>query len=119
MKKAIVILILSVSIIGCSDKWAEIEAGAQKTAAITAKGEQVATVLSPFTNGYGTATAAVLSGIGNIALAISALAASKKKKALAQAAVDAAETVSGGGKAIVEAAVKNGVAQEINTAHKG
>jgi imidazoleglycerol phosphate synthase glutamine amidotransferase subunit HisH len=117
MKKLLIALTLSATLIGCS--WEEAEQNAEKIAQGSAKAEQVATVLSPFTAGYGTAAATVLSGVGNIALAIAALAASKKKKAIAKAASEAADIVDGGGQALVNSAHENGVSKEILKAYEG
>lgn len=117
MKKIFLALALSALLVGCS--WEEAEQNAEKIAQASSKAEQVATVLSPFTAGYGTAAATVLSGLGNIALAIAALAASKKRKAVAKAAVVAADETGGGGQALVNAAHANGVSKEILKAYEG
>ena len=115
MKKLIVALVLSAALVGCS--WEEVEKNANTGAVYIEKGEQVASVLAPFTAGYGAAAAGVLSGLGNVALAIAALAANKRKKAIAKAASEAADKVAGGGQALVDASLKNGVIQDVTKAH--
>jgi hypothetical protein len=118
MKKLLIIAILSFAIIGCDGvDWAKVETGAESAASYTATGEKVAVVTSPFTAGYGTAAAGILAGMGNIALAIAALAKAKKVKALAKAASEAAELTSGGGKALVMSSLNNGVIADIKKAY--
>ena len=113
------VAVASITIAGCSADWGMIETRADQVAAVTEQGEQVATVLAPFTAGYGGAVAVILGGLGTIAGAVSSLAKSKKVKSLAAAAVEAADSVPGGGKAITAAALANGVIGEVKTAHKG
>ena len=109
------VCLLGLVMIGCS--WQEVEQNAEKVHNVTEKGSEVATVLAPFTAGYGTAAAGILSGLGNVALAIAALAKSKKAKAIAKAAVEASDMTEGGGIEMVKAAQDNGVSNEIKTAY--
>ena len=114
----ILVAIISLGVIGCDeDQWLRLENGAENAANLTATGEKVGTVLSPWSAGYGATAVGVLGGIGNIALAIAALAKAKKVKAIAKAASEAAELTSGGGKALVMSSLNNGVIADVKKAY--
>lgn len=122
MKKVLACLILCCVVIGCTEaQWAKVEQGAQVTQEGAAKAGEIAIVTSPFTGPYGPLAGAVSTGIAAIAGGVLAFAKSRKAKAIARAAVKAAEKVekgAGGGAALVEAAQKEGVSTAIEEAHE-
>jgi len=115
MKYLIPILFL-VSLAGCS--WDEVEQGSTATQAVSEKVQMVGAAVSPYTGGYGGLVATVAGAIGTAAGAFAAFAKAKKAKQLAAAAVEAADETQGGGQALVNAAVSNGVGGEIRAAYK-
>lgn len=115
MYKYLISLMFVIAIAGCS--WAEVEDNAEKTAAGANTAAIAGKALGPVTGGYGDLIAAIASAVSAASVAVAAFAR-KKKEQVAKAAVEAADAVPGGGKAIVAAATANGVAPEIHTVYK-
>jgi len=110
MKHLLVIAMIAAILTGCT--WAEVEKGATGVSSGAEKVELVSTAVGPYTQGYGGLVAALSSAVSVGALALARFA-KKKKDQVAQAAVEAANETDGGGQALVNAAVSNGVAGDI------
>lgn len=108
-------LFMAIGLAGCS--WQEVEDVSGKVQNGVQKVEIIGDAVSPYTGGYGGLVAVIAGAVGTAAGALSAFAKNKKIKAVSQAAVEAADTYSGGGQAIVNAAGANGVSSEIRTAY--
>ena len=113
-----IIIVFAIAMLAGGCDWENIQNGAESTKSIVDTGERVAVSTSFLTGPYGAAAVPILGAISAIATAVATLANSKKKK-VAKAAVEAADVYSGGGKAITDAAVANGVINEIKAAHSG
>jgi len=111
MKKFIAVVMMAAILTGCS--WAEVEQNADNVQSGTSKVELVANAVGPYTGGWGNLVGALAGAVGVGAGAVAAFAKAKKAKQIAQAAVEAANETTGGGQALVNAAVSNGVASDI------
>jgi len=111
MKKLLAVMLMAAVMAGCS--WAEVEQGATGVQTGSSKVELVGNAVGPYTQGYGNLIGGLAGVIGAGAGLIAAFAKAKKAKQIAQAAVEAANETQGGGQALVNAAVSNGVAGDI------
>jgi len=109
--KIFAVVFCAVLLAGCT--WAEVEQGAGKVQTGATKVELVGTAVGPYTQGWGGLVGALASVVVGGAGAVAAFAKSKKAKQVARAAVEAANETTGGGQALVNAAVSNGVASDI------
>ena len=119
MKKVIAVLaVMAIFATGCSEEtWEKIMSGSKTTADISEKGELVGNAISGVTGGYGGLAAIGFGAVTQVALALAAFAKNKQAKKIAKAAVDAADLLPGGGKAIVASAGKHGVHDAVRKAH--
>jgi len=118
MKKNLLALaFLAVVLVGCS--MADVGRWAGKTKDGASLTEKAGTALAPFSAGYGTLIAGIASGVVAIASTVQSFAKSKKVILVAKTASEAADNANGGGKALVDAARKNGVSEEILKAYEG
>ncbi len=115
MKKILIIVALVICAGGCS--WPEVEERSSTVEQVAQKAQILATATAPYTAGYGGLVAVIAGAVGTVAGALSNLAKSKKVKALAMAAVEAAEETNGGGQKLVNSAGANGVSTEIRAAY--
>ena len=109
--KIFAVVFCAVLLTGCT--WAEVERGAEGAQGVTGKIELVGNAVGPYTGGWGNLAGALAGAVGVGAGALAAFAKARKAKQLAQAAVEAANEKAGGGQALVNAAVSNGVASDI------
>jgi hypothetical protein len=117
MKKYILIL-LTLFLIGCSSElWNKVEVGADKINKISNVGSTINDVTSNFTGQYGEVARLGFIGLSNLSLAIVALAKHRKAKNAIKTAVESAEKTSGGGKALVQTAIENGLINEIKSTY--
>jgi len=115
MKKTMVLFaVIAVLVVGCD--WADVEKNAKAVGDVSGKVEVVGVATSPYTAGYGGLVGQIAGGIGVIALSLANFAKGKKIKAIAKAAVEAADAVDGGGKAISSTSKANNVAPIIKSA---
>lgn len=83
-------------------------------------GEKLATGAAAIANAIpgGQGVAVILGGIGTLLGALGTLLGRRKTKALTVAAINAADSVAGGGKALVEAAKSQGVGQIVEAVYQ-
>jgi len=118
MRTVLYIVALLGLAIACGCDYAELEKGAASVAEYTEKGAGIAPTLAPVAGPYAGMAGLVLSGIANIALAVKAFAANRKKDQLAKAAVIAAEAKPGGGESLNTAAALLNIGPEVRAAYE-
>ena len=111
-----IVVLLGVLVCGCD--WDGVETGAGNVAEYSERGAGIAPQLAPVAGPYAGMAGLVLSGVANIALAIKAFAANRKKNQMAKAAVMAADARPGGGVDLNNAAVLLNVGPEVRAAYE-
>lgn len=117
MKKYLWIVIL-LGAIACGCTWEEVETGAGSVAKYAEDGAAIAPGLTPVAGPYAGMLGLILSGAANIALAVKAFAANRKKNQVAKAAVIAADVKPGVGEDLNNAAALMNVGPEVRAAYE-
>jgi hypothetical protein len=114
--KNTILAVLAVAVLSAGCNWEAVESGAKKVEAAGQSAVEVVAQVEQVFPATAGATAVVL-GITNIAAGIAAFAARRKAQKIATAASAAADSLPGGGTALVNAASVLGVAADVAKAY--